>query len=257
MRALARGSARLLPALLTLAAAAGSASAGIPAQEPSGLRPGSSSNKEKTITLQQAPTPRVESKTLGDQEPVPPLLEAMHDAVMFLPNRDCSRKVARALGSSLFTSYARYYKKDRLAALVKQFKEGYYLSCIQLPEAVSLTTVEMKTEETAKDLYRINIEMLQMEIDATDQSEEGHAEVLDEDDIRLASLDQAFEKRYNLILGDTPPTRFLVLFGRKGRYLLTVFFLQSDVDRAKARRLLETLGTRVAATSSGQTAHSQ
>ena len=86
-----------------------------------------------------------------------------------------------------------------------------------------------------------------MQLDATSQHEEASTNVISDEELTLASLDQAFEKRYEVTIGELPPSRFRILFGRTGRYVITVSFLQFNVSERDARGLLRSLGSRVQA----------
>ena len=120
--------------------------------------------------------------------------------------------------------------------------EGYFL---KLPQVVYLSAAEMASEASAADFLRVNIEVLQMQLDGTNENEEGRVEFIREGEMTLAGLDEAYEKRYDLLVGDLPPSRFLVLFGRTGRYMVTATFLQSDLGEVTARNLLGSLAARL------------
>jgi hypothetical protein len=197
--------------------------------------------------------PPTQSRALDESAEARPLLAALRETGNGLADREWSRRTSREIGTSLITDqYGRFYERERVQRLMEDFREGYVQVFVRIPEVVSLTAVEMANEESAADFYRLNLEVLQMQLDGTNESEEGHVEILREGDLTLAGLDQAYEKRYELLVGDLPPSRFLVLFGRTGRHMMTATFLQSDIDEATARGLLGSMAVKLRALSAGE-----
>jgi hypothetical protein len=150
------------------------------------------------------------------------------------------------MGTALLTEdYAPFYEEARIERLARDFREGYMQVFLRLPQVVYLSAAEMASEESAADFLRLNIDVLQIQLDGTNQSEEGRVELIREGNVTLTGLDEVYEKRYDLLVGDLPPSRFLVLFGRTGRHMVTVTFLQADLGEVAARNLLGSLATRI------------
>ena len=190
--------------------------------------------------------PPVKSRPLDGTEEPRPLLAALQQTGDQLLSQEWNRRTSREMGTALLTEdYAPFYEKERIARLARDFREGYMQVFLQLPQVVYLSAAEMASEESAADFYRVNIEVLQMQLDGTNESEEGRVEFVREGEVTLAGLDEAYEKRYDLLVGDLPPSRFLVLFGRADRYMVTVTFLQSDLGEVTARNLLGSLAARL------------
>ncbi len=189
--------------------------------------------------------PPAESRRLTEEDTPRPLLQILQNVGSGIREAAWSDTRSTELGTSLFARFDRLYEKERIQRLTEGFREGYAQMYIQIPQAVWLTAVEMASDETALDYYRIEMDALQIQLDATSQSEEAHVEIIHEGDVVMNGVDQAFEKRYDLRVGEQSPSRFFTLFGRAGRYTFAVTFLQSDLDEETGRRLLQEMAQRV------------
>ncbi|MFQ5719214.1 MAG: hypothetical protein ACE5IK_06670 [Acidobacteriota bacterium] len=191
-----------------------------------------------------------ERLTLEPGATLRPLLGAVRSAAAAFDQRTWNKITTQEIGLATFDRFENLFEKERIQRITASFREGYSQVYVNLPEAIIVTAVEMDDAAAATDYYRMEIQSLQVTLDGINQSEDGRAEVTLEEDIALADLDQGFDKRYEVRLGDSPPSQFRVLFGRAGRYTMLVTFLQSSVGDDEARDLLRLLAGEVHAVAS-------
>lgn len=189
--------------------------------------------------------PPATSQRLAADAPVRPLLAAVRAAAAAFDARAWPKTSTQEMGISTFSRFDRLFEKERIQRATDGFLEGYSQVFIELPEAIIVTAMQMKDEQAAADYYLMELQTLQISLDGINQSEDGRAEVTLEEDIILTGLDQGFDKRYEVYLGDLPPSRFRVMFGRSGRHAMLLTFLQSDVGDDAARELLRLLAEQV------------
>ncbi len=195
-----------------------------------------------TMTGYQPPQ---RSKQITDDPDPRPMLVAMRAVGNSL--RDTwTRRATQELGSETVASqFERFYPKDLVAQLTTDFQEGYVQVFVEVPEMMQMTAVKMDSAQSAADFHRINMETLQSQLDQTNQAEDSYVDVLSEGEIQVSGLDAAVEKRYNLVIGDLPPSRFYFLFGVRGQHMFTITFLQIEIEEAAARKVLEDLAAAV------------
>jgi len=122
---------------------------------------------------------------------------------------------------------------------------------VEMPGFMQMTVVEMATPESAASFLVVNMDTLQQQLDATDQVEDATVEILSEEKLDMDSLDQAFEQRYRLVLGDMT-TNFLTFFAQAGNDMLSITFTQMEIDSAQAHKVLQDLVAALAGEGGGK-----
>lgn len=157
-----------------------------------------------------------------------------------------TQRRSQELGSSTVVKhFERLYTKESIDRLTADFREGYVQVFVEVPAMMQVSAVEMATPESAAEFCRMNMETLQGQLDQTAQVEETRLDVLHDVEMTLEGIDKAYEKRYELAMGDMPPSRFYTLFAVAGRHMITTTFLQMEVDPETAHGVLIGLAARL------------
>jgi hypothetical protein len=183
----------------------------------------------------------------GSDAEIRPLLRVLRSAGELLGPREWQRNSSVELGTSLIDKdLAPYYEKERLQKLSAGFKEGWLHIYVMVPEVISMQVVEMADADLAHDFYVLNLDLLHQQFTALNESEDARVMVNGEEDLKIPGLDEAKETRYEQAMADLPtPTRYRTYFGRTGRYLLNITYVQSETTAETARHVLEGLAARL------------
>jgi len=225
----------LLPLLILGAAPAGAAQDSVP---PASAPPAAATDY----------TPPADSRPLADDATPRPMLAAMRAVGETVP-ATWIKRTSRELGQSMIPQlFGKLQRKETIAQLASDFREGYVQVFVEMPGFMQMTVVEMATPESAASFLVVNMDTLQQQLDATDQVEDATVEILGEEKLDMDFLDQAFEQRYRLVLGDMT-TNFLTYFAQAGNRMLSITFTQMEIDSAQAHKVLQDLVAALAASS--------
>lgn len=184
--------------------------------------------------------PPSDSRPLADDTAPRPMLAAMRAVGETVP-ATWIKRTSRELGQSMIPQlFGKLQRKETIALLATEFQEGYVQVFVELPGFMQMTVIEMATPESAASFLVVNMDTLVQRLNATDQVEDAQVEMIHEGEIDLENLDQAFEQRYRLVLGDLT-TNFLTLFGQAGRHMISITFTQMEIDAPQGRQVLQDL----------------
>lgn len=185
-------------------------------------------------------TPPADSRPLADDLAPRPMLAAMRTVGETVP-ATWIKRTSRELGQSMIPLlFGKLQRKETIAQLATEFQEGYVQVFVEMPGFMQMTVIEMATPESAAKFLVVNMDTLQQQLTATDQVEDAQVEMIHEGEIELENLDQAFEQRYRLVLGDLT-TNFLTLFAQAGKHMISITFTQMEIDAPQGHRVLQDL----------------
>jgi len=221
----------LLPLLVLAAAPAWAQDSAPPASTPA-----------PPVTGYSAPA---DSRPLADDTVPRPMLAAMRAVGELIP-ATWIKRTSRELGQSMIPQlFGKLQRKETIAQLAKEFQEGYVQVFVEMPGFMQMTVIQMTTHESAASFLLVNMDTLQQQLSATDQVEDAQVEMINEEKLDLENLDQAFEQRYRLVLGDLT-TNFLTLWGQSGRQMISITFTQMEIDAAHGHQVLQDLAAALA-----------
>ena len=184
--------------------------------------------------------PPADSRPLADDTAPRPMLAAMRAVGETVP-ATWIKRTSRELGQSMIPQlFGKLQRKETIAQLTTEFKEGYVQVFIEMPGFMQMSVIKMATPESAASFLLVNMDTLQQQLSATDQVEDAQVEVINEVKLDLDNLDQAFEQRYRLVLGDMT-TNFLTLWGQAGRHMISITFTQMEIDAPQGHQVLQDL----------------
>ena len=184
--------------------------------------------------------PPADSQPLADDTAPRPMLAAMRAVGETIP-ATWIKRTSRELGQSMIPQlYGKLQRKETIAQLAADFREGYVQVFIELPGFMQMTVMEMATPESAASFLLIDMDTLQQRLSATDQVEDARVEMINEVKLDLENLDQAFEQSYRLVLDDMT-TNFLTLWGQAGSRSISLTFTQMEIDASQGHQVLQDL----------------
>jgi hypothetical protein len=177
---------------------------------------------------------------------VRPLLAAVRATADELGQDRWKKRTTQEMGwSAVPEMFKSFYEEARVQKLTDAFQEGYVEVVVNLPEVLILRAIRMESNETAADFQKISIDLQQVLLDGTDEREDSEVTVESEASITLSGLDEAFEIRYILKVGDLPPSPHRAIFARTGRHVLSLTLMQSALDLDATRAIMTRLGAAV------------
>ena len=198
-------------------------------------------------------TPPADSRPLADDVTPRPMLAAMRAVGETVP-ATWIKRTSRELGQSMIPQlFGKLQRKETIAQLASDFREGYVQVFVEMPGFMQMTVVEMATPEAAASFLTVNMDTLQQQLDATDQVEDATVEIISEEKLGLDTVEQAFEQRYRLVLGDMT-TNFLTFFAQNDKHMFSMTFTQMEIDTAQAHQVLQALVAAMGGDGAGEAA---
>ncbi len=184
--------------------------------------------------------PPADSRPLADDTAPRPMLATMRAVGETVP-ATWIKRTSRELGQSMISQlFGKLQRKETIAQLTTEFQEGYVQVFVEMPGFMQMSVIEMATPESAASFLLVNMDTLQQQLSATDQVEDAQVEMINDVKLDLENLDQAFEQRYHLVLGDMT-TNFLTLWGQAGIYMISITFTQMEIDAPQGHQVLQDL----------------